>query len=83
MLLARPGGGGGLEGGTGGSRFVYQKWPDKIFPVGIFVFFHNGHFGLEGGGGPAPPPPPPPMVYGNSNTSLGEGCPDFWGGGGG
>ena len=32
--------------------FVYQKWPDKIFPIVNFVFPCDGPFGLEGGGGP-------------------------------
>ena len=32
---------------------MYQKWPDKIFPVVNFVFSHNGH--LVGGGGLPPP----------------------------
>ena len=38
-------------GGPGTQKFVYQKWPDKIFPILNFVFSHDGHFGLEGGGG--------------------------------
>ena len=30
-----PGGGGGgyLEGAAGTQKIVYQKWPDKIFPI--------------------------------------------------
>ena len=45
-----------LEGGEGGrgrsgtQKFVYQKWPDQIFPIVNFVFSRDGHFGLEGGG---------------------------------
>ena len=62
-----------LEGGVGGGgeartqKFVYQKWPDQIFPFVNFIFSHDGHFGLGGGGGTtiakniliqACPPPP-------------------------
>ena len=36
---------------SGNQKFVYQKWPDKTFPMANFVFSHDGHFGLEGGGG--------------------------------
>ena len=69
-----------LEGGEGGGwgwdpKFVYQKWPNQIFPTVNFVFPHDGHFdggggggGFQGGGGT-----PPPAVYGHSNTSRGEG----------
>ena len=59
-----PGGGGGgcrevLEGVGGGEgswiqTFVYQKWPDQIFPTVSFVFSHNGH--PSPGGYPPPPP---------------------------
>ena len=37
--------------GGGTQKFVYQKWPNKIFPIANYVFSHDGHFGLEGGGG--------------------------------
>ena len=33
---------------------VYPKWPDKIFPMVNFGFFHCGHFGRGGGGGEVP-----------------------------
>ena len=56
-------------GGSGTQKFVYQKWPDQIFPMVNFVVSHDGHFGLGPGGGD------PPIVYGGSTTSL-------WGGGG-
>ena len=61
---------GGVRGGSGTQKFVYQKWPDKIFPMVHFVFSHDDHFGLEGGGVQGVVAPPPPMVYGHSNTSL-------------
>ena len=32
-------------------KFVYQKWPDQIFPVVNCVFSRDGPFGLGGGGG--------------------------------
>ena len=38
---------------------MYQKWPNKIFPLVDFVFSHDDPFGLEGGGGLGEPPPPP------------------------
>ena len=70
---------GGGEGGLGGCIqgpgpaappvFVYQKWPDQIFPIVISFFSHNAHFGLEGGGsrgGGAPP------MVGRSNGWLGR-----------
>ena len=44
----------GEQGGGPGSetqKFVYTKWPDKIFPMVNFVFSHDDHFGLGGGGG--------------------------------
>ena len=47
-------------------KLVYPKWPDQIFPVGKFVFSHEGHFGMEDGS-----TPPPPMAYGHCNASLG------------
>ena len=43
------------RGGRGSAtqRFVYQKWPDQIFPIVNFVFSDDGHFGRgRGGGGP-------------------------------
>ena len=40
-------GGGGRGSGT--QKFVYQKWPNQIFPFVNFVFPHDGHFGLGGG----------------------------------
>ena len=40
--------GGGGGGGSGTPKFVYQKCPDKSFPIANFVFFHDGHFGLGG-----------------------------------
>ena len=42
--------GGERGGGSGTQNFVYQKWPDQIFPMVSFVVSHDGHFGLEGGG---------------------------------
>ena len=36
--------------GSGAQKFVYQKWPDQIFPMATFVS-HDGPFGLGGGGG--------------------------------
>ena len=36
------------------TKFLYQKWPDQIFPMINFVFSHCGHFewgGVQGGGG--------------------------------
>ena len=41
------------RGGSGTQKFVYQKWPDKIFPMVNFVFSHYRHFGR--GGREAPP----------------------------
>ena len=41
-------------GGDGTQNFVYQKWPNKIFPLVNFVFSHDGHFGLEARGTPHP-----------------------------
>ena len=35
---------------SGTQKFVYQKWPKKIFPIVNFVFSRDGHFGLGGGG---------------------------------
>ena len=61
-------------GGSGTQKFVYQKWCDKMVPMVIFIFSHEGHFGLggrgiKGGGGASPPP----MVYSHSTTSGGGG----------
>ena len=39
-------GGGGGVGGSGTQKFVYQRWPDKIFPIVNFVSSHHGPFGL-------------------------------------
>ena len=38
--------------GVGIQKFVYQKWPDQIFPVANFVFSRDGPFGLGGRGSP-------------------------------
>ena len=46
IILKKPWG----RGRSGTQKFVYQKWPDQIFPVVNFVFSHDGVFGLEGGG---------------------------------
>ena len=43
----------GEGGGFGTQKCVYQKWPNRIFPIVNFVFSHDGHFGL---GGRGPPP---------------------------
>ena len=37
-------------GGLGPKIFVYQKWPDKIFPTVNFVSSHDGPFGRGGVG---------------------------------
>ena len=47
-LLSVGGGGGG--GGFGTQKFVYQKWPDQIFPIVNFIFSHDGPFGRGGVG---------------------------------
>ena len=66
--------GGGEGGGSGTQKFVYQKWPDKIFPVANFVFPHNGHFGLGGGGeGVQRGGDPPPCGKKILSTGLGWG----------
>ena len=55
-LIHRGGG-----GGSGTEKFVYQKWPGRIFRMANFVFSRDGHFGPGGGGsrgGGVPPPPP-------------------------
>ena len=44
---------------------MYQKWPNKIFPIINFVFPHE--FPMKGGSEEGYPPP---MAYGHSNTSL-------------
>ena len=46
----------GVGGGVGSQQFVYQKWPNQIFPTAKFVFPHDGPFGLGGGGLGKPPP---------------------------
>ena len=38
-------------GGSGTQKFVYQKWPHQIFPIGNVVISDDGHFGLGGPGG--------------------------------
>ena len=48
--------GGGGWGGDGTQKFVYQKWPNQIFPIVNFVLSHDGHFGLGGSKGGYPPP---------------------------
>ena len=35
-----------LRPGGWGHKFVYQKWPDQVFPFVNFVFSNDGHFGL-------------------------------------
>ena len=35
-------------------KFVYQKWPDKSFPIVNHLDFVFSNFGLEGGGGGLP-----------------------------
>ena len=57
-------------GGSGSQKFVYQKWPDQIFPLVNFVFSDDGHFGAEGGGGPGRGTRPPPEAYGRSTASM-------------
>ena len=58
--------------GTWTQKYVYQKWPEKIFPMANFVFSHDGHFGLQGWGGvQGMVPPSPPMVYGHWVTGPG------------
>ena len=46
-------GGGGIRkgGGSGTQKFVYQKWPNQIFPVVNFHFFPRRSLWSEGGGG--------------------------------
>ena len=53
-------------GGSGTQKFVYQKWPDQIFPTANLVVSHDGHFGRDGGAGGGAPP----MVVSRSDTSL-------------
>ena len=51
--LCLTGGGGGGKG-SGTQKFVYQKLPDKIFPVQISFFLtmvSGGGEGVQGGGG--------------------------------
>ena len=47
--------GGGLGSGT--PKFVYQKWPDQIFPIVNVVFSHDSPCSLGGGGQGGTPPP--------------------------
>ena len=54
----------------GGGGFVFQKWPNQIFPPVNFFFSHDGQFGLGGPGGGGGVTPPPPAVISRSNTSL-------------
>ena len=54
-------------GGSGTQKFVYQKWPYKIFSVVNFVFPTMVTLVRGGGGGAGHPLP---MVYGHSNPSL-------------
>ena len=73
-------GGGGGEGGFGTQTFVYQKWPDKTFPIVNFIFFFDGHWSGGGGGmtmcqaSPSNPrtplaPIPAPHLYGAAALS--------------
>ena len=62
----------GEESGT--QEFVYQKWPDKIFPMVNFVLATMVTLVWGGGGGGSKGRcPTPPTVHGHSNTSLGDG----------
>ena len=45
----------GRGGWSGTQKFVYQKRPDRIFPMANAVFSHGGHFGLGGEGVQSPP----------------------------
>ena len=58
----RNGGRGGRGSGT--QEFVYQKWPNQIFPIVNFVF---SHWSLWSGGGVGGAPS---MVVGRSNVRL-------------
>ena len=40
---------------SGTQQFVYQKWPNRIFPLVNVVFSDCGDFGLERGGSPEGP----------------------------
>ena len=42
-------------------KLVYQKWPDKIFPMVNVVYSHDGQLGL-GRGCPSRGNPPPVVV---------------------
>ena len=57
-------------GGSGTPKFVYQKWPNQIFPIVNFVFSHDGHFGLGGGGGLGEGVPPSPPLLGFVYTDM-------------
>ena len=50
-----PPGGGDQKGEWGGGwsgtqKFMYQRWPDKMFPIANFVCPHDDPFGLGGRG---------------------------------
>ena len=48
---------GGVGGGSGTQKSVYQKWPEQIFPIVNFAFSRHDHFGLGSGGGAELPTP--------------------------
>ena len=54
------------SGGVSGTqKFVYQNWPDQIFPTLNFVLPPRRPLWSGGGGGPGGcRPPPPPMSHG-------------------
>ena len=73
---------------SGSQKFVYQKWPDQIFPIVNFVFSRDGHFGLGGGGvrggaavGRSPPTHPttrPPSITRRGGAeSFGPNTPEM------
>ena len=73
--VRREEGGGG--GGSGTQQFVYQKWPDQIFPIVNVSFSHEGPFGLGGGvQGGAGEGRGVPMVVGHSTVRLVR--PSYW-----
>ena len=53
-------------GGSGSQWFVYQKWPNKIFPFVNFVFPHDGNLWSGGWGSP---------VGGAHDKGVGVGAP--------
>ena len=70
-------------GGSGTQKFVYQKWPDKSFPIANFRFFPlsslwSGGGGVQGGG--YPPPTPTVTRDGGPGPSV---APRYAGGAGG